>query len=54
MTTVLIRFVEILFLIGVIGCLVTIPVAAWGYVSVLFDRDDGDERPHARSTQAAD
>lgn len=53
MSTVIIRIVEVLFLIGVAGCLVTIPVAAWGYISVLFEKDEEEGQP-ARNPQAAD
>lgn len=35
----IIKFLEGLFLLGVAGCLVTIPMAAWGYFSVLLERD---------------
>ncbi len=46
-----IRFVEIAFLIGVAGCLVTIPSAAWAYCSVLFEKDQEEQPPE---TAAAD
>ena len=34
---------EGLFIIGVVGCAVTIPLAAWGYFSVLFEKDSAEE-----------
>ncbi len=40
---VLIKLLEVLFLLGVVGCLITIPLAAWGYCSVLFEKDSGGE-----------
>lgn len=39
MIVTLIKIVEVLFLIGVAGCLLTIPIAGWGYFSVLFEKD---------------
>lgn len=38
-----------IFLLGVAGCIVTIPMAAWGYFSVLFQSDEEEER--RRETQ---
>ena len=40
----LVMILQGLFIIGVIGCSVTIPLAAWGYFSVLFEKDTPDER----------
>jgi len=37
--TVIARLLEALFLIGVAGCLITIPLVAWKMFSVLFERD---------------
>lgn len=42
--TVFIKFLEGLFLIGVAGCLLTIPMAAWKYCSVIFEKDDEEHR----------
>lgn len=35
---------QIVFILGVIGCCVTIPLAAWGYFSVLLQKDTDEER----------
>ena len=39
-----VKILEAVFLIGVAGCAVTIPMAAWGYFSVLFEKDTDAER----------
>ena len=38
-----VKILEGLFVLGVIGCCITIPLAAWGYFSVLFDKDTEEE-----------
>ena len=38
-----VKVLEALFIIGVIGCCVTIPLAAWGYFSVLFEKDTDED-----------
>ena len=35
----LVLFLQGLFIVGLVGCCVTIPMAAWGYFSVLFKKD---------------
>ena len=35
----LVLILQGLFIVGAIGCCVTIPLAAWGYFSVLFQKD---------------
>lgn len=35
----LVLFLQGLFIVGVVGCCITIPLAAWGYFSVLFKKD---------------
>ncbi len=35
----MLKILEVLFLIGVAGCLITIPMAGWGYFSVLLEKD---------------
>src|ERR1041384_1945608 len=40
---VMVMILEGLFIIGVVGCAVTIPLAAWGYFSVLFEKDSAEE-----------
>lgn len=41
---VLVLVLQGIFIVGVIGCCVTIPLAAWGYFSVLFQKDTDAER----------
>lgn len=41
---ILVMILQGVFIIGVIGCCVTIPLAAWGYFSVLFHKDTDGER----------
>ena len=40
----LVLFLQGLFIVGVVGCCITIPLAAWGYFSVLFKKDTEAER----------
>jgi hypothetical protein len=40
----LVLFLQGLFIVGVVGCCITIPMAAWGYFSVLFQKDPEAER----------
>ncbi len=40
----LVVILQMVFIVGVIGCCVTIPLAAWGYFSVLFQKDTEVER----------
>ena len=50
-----VKILEGLFVLGVIGCCITIPLAAWGYFSVLFDKDtEEEERDSANPNVAAD
>ena len=39
------RFLTLVFAVGVIGCLMTIPLAAYKFFSVLFDKDS--DQPEA-------
>lgn len=41
-----------LFILGVVGCLITIPMAAWGYFSVLFQKDTDEERDESTAEAA--
>jgi hypothetical protein len=41
---ILVLILQGLFIIGVAGCCVTIPLAAWGYFSVLFQKDTEAEQ----------
>ncbi len=41
---ILVLILQAIFILGVIGCCVTIPLAAWGYFSVLFQKDTDEER----------
>ncbi len=40
----LVVILQAVFILGVIGCCITIPLAAWGYFSVLFQKDTEAER----------
>lgn len=40
----LVVVLQVVFIIGVVGCCVTIPLAAWGYFSVLFQKDTDAEQ----------
>ena len=40
----LVLFLQGLFIVGLVGCCITIPMAAWGYFSVLFKKDTDAER----------
>ena len=45
---ILVKVLTVLFLIGVAGCLVTIPIVAWKFFSVLLEKDEtenGAETP---------
>ena len=39
---ILVKVLTVLFLIGVAGCLVTIPIVAWKFFSVLLEKDDAE------------
>ena len=40
------RFLTLVFVIGVIGCLMTIPLAAYKFFSVLFEKDSDQPEVH--------
>ena len=45
---ILVKVLTVLFAIGVAGCLVTIPIVAWKFFSVLLEKDEpenGGETP---------
>ncbi len=44
----LVKILEALFVVGVVGCLITIPLAGWGYASVLFEKE-GEIAPTAEA-----
>ena len=50
-----VHVLSILFLIGAIGCAIAIPIIAWKFASVLFEKDSGEDetqdqpRKHTRS-----
>lgn len=48
----LVLILQGLFIVGAIGCCVTIPLAAWGYFSVLFQKDSDGERDEPSKVQA--
>jgi hypothetical protein len=39
---ILVRILTILFGIGVVGCLITIPIVAWKFFSVLLEKGDSE------------
>ncbi len=41
----------VLFALGVAGCAITIPIAAWKFFSVLLERDEGGENPGRNTLQ---
>ena len=47
-----VKILEGLFVLGVVGCAVTIPMAAWGYFSVLFEKDTEEERGETNAEPA--
>ncbi len=40
------RFLTLVFAIGVVGCLMTIPLAAYKFFSVLFEKDSDQPEIH--------
>ena len=45
---ILVKILTVLFAIGVAGCMVTIPIVAWKFFSVLLEKDEpenGAETP---------
>jgi hypothetical protein len=40
------KFLTLVFTIGWIGCLLTIPLAAYKFVSVLFEKDSENPEQH--------
>jgi hypothetical protein len=40
------RFLTLVFAVGVIGCLMTIPLAAYKFFSVLFEKDSDQPEIH--------
>ena len=40
------RILTLVFMIGVAGCLVTIPLAAYKFFSVLFEKDSDEPEIH--------
>ncbi len=48
---VLAMILQIVFVLGLIGCAITIPLAAWGYFSVLVEKDTDAERGIDREAQ---
>ena len=40
------RFLTLVFAIGVIGCLMTIPLAAYKFLSVLFEKGSDQPETH--------
>lgn len=41
--------IQALFLVGVAGCAITIPLCAWKFVSVLFEPADESEAAEAQA-----
>jgi len=46
------RFLTLVFMIGVAGCLVTIPLAAYKFFSVLFEKDSDEPEVHQEYSSA--
>jgi hypothetical protein len=46
------RFLTLVFVIGVIGCLMTIPLAAYKFFSVLFEKDSDQPEVHQEYNSA--
>ncbi len=40
------KFVTLVFTIGWVGCLLTIPLAAYRFISVIFERDTDEPEDH--------
>jgi|tagenome__1003787_1003787.scaffolds.fasta_scaffold16235065_1 hypothetical protein len=47
------KFLTLVFTIGWIGCLLTIPLAAYKFVSVLFEKDSDEPEQHQDYGSAA-
>ena len=50
----LIHIVQGVFVAGMIGCAITIPICAWKYFAVLFEADTDESRESPEASQAAD
>ena len=42
---ILLKILQAMFYIGVAGCALTIPIVAFKFFSVLFEKDEGEQRP---------
>lgn len=42
------RLLTVIFVIGVAGCAIVIPMAAWKFLSVLFEKDVDEETPRVQ------
>lgn len=42
-----VEIIQALFLLGVAGCAITIPLCAWKFFSVLFESDEESEAAEA-------
>lgn len=54
LTTILFWIIVTIFAIGAVGCAITIPIAAYRFFSVLFEKDDSEPKsemvePYPRS-----
>ena len=50
----LIHILQGVFVAGMIGCAITIPICAWKYFAVLFEADTDESRESPEASQAAD
>jgi hypothetical protein len=47
---ILVKVLTVLFAIGVAGCAVTIPIVAWKFFSVLFEKDASENGAEASAS----
>lgn len=46
---VFVKILQVIFIAGCCGCAITIPICAWKYFSVLFEKDTEEELRDSRS-----
>lgn len=47
---VFVKILQVIFIAGCCGCAITIPICAWKYFSVLFEKDTEEESHEENST----
>jgi len=50
----LLKVITYMFVIGVVGCMVMLPIVVWRFVSVLFEKDTLGEGHELEAQAAAD